>query len=201
MDHINLQSDTAPKIGMWLFLFTEMLFFGALFLLYSVYRTNYSIDFHSASSELNITIGTFNTIILLTSSLFMALSISAIQKQYKKLSIIFLILTIFLGMLFLVNKYFEWSEKIHHYIYPGSIELLKQNKGVILFYGLYYTITGIHGLHVLIGVVLLSVMLILIIKEKIPTAKSFIKLENSGLYWHLVDIIWIFIFPLFYLIV
>lgn len=200
MDHINLQTDTASKIGMWLFLFTEMLFFGALFLLYSVYRTNYSIDFHSVSSELNITIGTFNTIILLTSSLFMALSISAIQKQHKKLSMIFLVLTIFLGILFLANKYFEWSEKIHHGFYPGSIELLKQNKGSIIFYGLYYTITGIHGLHVLIGVVLLSVMLILIIKEKIPTAKNFIKLENSGLYWHLVDVIWIFIFPLFYLI-
>jgi cytochrome c oxidase subunit 3 len=248
------QSDyTSAKTGMWLFLFTEILLFSGMFLLYSAYRAKYPQDFHNASRELNTIIGTFNTIILLTSSLTMALSISAIQKGNKKWSTIFLILTILLGVAFLVNKYMEWSAKIHHGIYPDSSELLEYNKGEILFFGLYFAMTGLHGLHVIVGIVLLSVMLFFVlkrpytefslerprleqfegsrlaiydekgmtlwesdmvddavkkiivtfkhfpIKEKI-NKEDFVVLENSGLYWHLIDIIWIFLFPLFYLI-
>lgn len=187
------------KLGMWLFLFTEILFFCGLFLLYSAYRNKYASEFHSASGELNIFFGTLNTILLLTSSLTMALSISAIQKGNKKLCALLIIATLILGAGFLGNKYFEWGEKIHHNLYPNSAGLLQRERGEIIFFGLYFTMTGIHGLHVLIGVIFLIFMLLWVKKDKI-NSYDFAKLENFGLYWHFVDIIWIYLFPLFYLI-
>jgi cytochrome c oxidase subunit 3 len=187
------------KIGMWLFLCTELILFCGLFLIYSVYRLKFSSDFHECAKTLDLTMGSANTIILITSSLFMALSILYIQKKDKNLSILFLIFTIILGFLFLFNKYFEWESKITHGIYPNSSALLKKSHGEILFYGLYYAMTGLHGLHIIAGIFILFFMLIFVMKEKINKA-DFIKLENSGLYWHFVDIIWIFLFPLFYLI-
>ena len=190
---------TGSRMGMWLFLFTEMLLFGAMFLLYSVYRVENPHDFHLAASGLHEIMGTLNTFVILTSSFSVALSIVAIQKGNKKLSVIFLTVTIILGLIFLCVKYFEWSAEIGRGIYPGSAELLKRSRGIVLFYGLYYVMTGLHGLHVLVGVVVLTVMLFFVVREKI-NQQDFIKLENAGLYWHLVDIIWIFLFPLFYLI-
>lgn len=190
---------TGAKMGMWLFLVTEVFLFAGSFLLYALYRYKYPIDFHNASRELDLTIGALNTLILLTSSLTMALSISAIQRGNKKLSISSLTLTILLGALFLINKYVEWSAKIGHGIYPDSEILLKHSSGEIIFYGLYFFATGMHGLHVLAGVILLLVMIVLVFRGKIHQS-DYIKLENSGLYWHLVDIIWIYLFPLFYLI-
>lgn len=187
------------KMGMWMFLFTELLLFTGLFLLYSTFRSRFSQEFHTASAELNSAMGTFNTVILLSSSLTMALSISAIKEGKKHLSIMFQRLTIFLGLFFLVNKYFEWSAKIHHGIYPNSPELLQRGKGETIFFGLYYLLTGIHGLHVIAGIILLTVMMVLTKKDRI-NREVFIKLENSGLYWHLVDIIWVYLFPVFYLI-
>ncbi|MDH7604657.1 MAG: cytochrome c oxidase subunit 3 family protein [Melioribacter sp.] len=196
--HVHVDK-VGAKMGMWLFLFTEVLLFGGMFLAYAVYRYQYSEQFHIAAMELNTTIGTINTIILLTSSLTMALSIAFIERNQKSLSIIFLSLTIFLALVFLVNKYFEWSAKFEHGIYPRSEELLNRPSGQILFFGLYYVMTGLHALHVIIGIIVLSFMLIFLLKNKI-TSENYNKLENSGLYWHLVDLIWIFLFPLFYLI-
>lgn len=193
------RDDEGAKIGMWLFLFTEVLLFGGMFLVYAVYRFQNPSQFHLAAMQLNTTVGTINTIILLTSSLTVALSITAIQKNNKFLSLVFLAITDLLALMFMINKYFEWSAKISHGIYPGSEELLSKQNGEILFFGLYYVMTGLHGLHVIIGVVLLTIMLVLIYKNKI-TSDNYVKLENSGLYWHLVDLIWIFLFPLFYLI-
>lgn len=190
---------TGAKLGMWLFLLTEILLFGGMFILYAAYRYRHPAEFHQAAEELNRIIGALNTLILLTSSLTMALSISAIQKGHRKLSTYFLIATILFGFLFLVNKYIEWSGKFQHGIYPNSPELLARSQGEILFYGLYYAMTGFHGLHVLAGILLLNVMLYLVMTGTIRKG-DFILLENSGLYWHLVDIIWIFLFPLFYLI-
>jgi cytochrome c oxidase subunit 3 len=129
----------------------------------------------------------------------MALSIFYIQKGDRTYAVFFLLATLILGFLFLGIKYVEWTAKIGHGLYPNSSRLLTRGKGDILFYGLYYSMTGLHGLHVLIGLVVLSVMLVLVLKGKI-NEHHFIPLENSGLYWHLVDIIWIFLFPLFYLI-
>ncbi len=193
------RDDVGAKMGMWLFLFTELLLFGGMFLIYAVYRFQYPEQFHFAGMELNTTIGTINTIILLTSSLTVALSITALQKGNKFLSIIMLTITIGFALFFMVNKYFEWSAKVSHGIYPGSEEMLNKQNGEILFFGLYYVMTGLHGLHVLIGIVLLTFILVMIIKDKIIST-DLVKLENSGLYWHLVDLIWIFLFPLFYLI-
>jgi cytochrome c oxidase subunit 3 len=190
---------TSAKLGMWLFILSELLLFGGLFILYSVYRYKSPVDFHHASRELEVLLGTFNTIILLTSSLSMAASVSALQKGKRKLSMILLMATVALGLLFLVNKGFEWTTKIEHGIYPNSPTLLARTKGEILFYGLYYVMTGLHGLHALVGVCVLGGMLRLIAKDRINQT-HFIALENAGLYWHLVDIIWIFLYPLFYLI-
>lgn len=193
------RDDVASKMGMWLFLITELLLFGGLFLVYAVYRFTFPEQYSLAAMELNTTVGALNTVILLTSSLTVVLSITALQKKNKFLSIIFLAMTLIFALEFIVNKYFEWAAKISHGIYPGSEELLSRSNGEIIFFGLYYTMTGIHVLHVIIGMILLFIMMILIIKNKI-TSDNLISLENSGLYWHLVDLIWIFLFPLFYLI-
>lgn len=187
------------RLGMWLFLFTELLLFGGMFLIYGAYRYMNSDAFHLAAHELNSIIGTFNTVILLTSSLTVALSISALQRGNRNLSIIFLAATIAFAFWFLTNKYFEWSHEIHKGIYPGSETLQNRSNGEILFFGLYYVMTGVHGLHVIIGIVVLAFMLAFILRNKI-TPEETIKLEVAGLYWHLVDIIWIFLFPLFYLL-
>lgn len=186
------------KLGMWLFLFTEILLFGGLFLLYSAYRARYPIEFHEAGQHLNVAIGVANTLILLTSSLTVAISISAIQKGNRRLCSLCLGATILLGCAFLVNKYIEWSGEIGRGVYPNSPLLLQRPHGDQIFFGLYYSMTGLHGLHVIAGIILLAVMFALVIRRKI-TAASFNKLENSGLYWHLVDVIWIFLLPLFYL--
>lgn len=198
VEHVH-RDDIGARMGMWLFLFTELILFGGMFILYSVYRYKYPADFHLAAKELNTIVGTFNTAILLTSSLTMALSITAIQRKQKSLSMFFQFITIVLALGFMVNKFFEWSAKFHHGIYPGSETLLSKPSGEIVFFGLYYVMTGLHGLHVIIGVVLISVMMRFTSKGIINN-DSYVKLESAGLYWHLVDIIWIFLFPLFYLI-
>jgi cytochrome c oxidase subunit 3 len=186
------------KLGMWLFLFTEILLFGGLFILYSAYRSRYPNEFHQGGQDLNAFIGVANTFILLTSSLTMALSIAAIQKGNRKLSIGCLGCTIVFGAVFLINKYIEWSGEISRGLYPNSPELLQEPHGKQIFFGLYYSMTGLHGLHVMAGIILLSVMLGFLIRRRI-SSENFNRLENSGLYWHLVDVIWIFLLPLFYL--
>ncbi len=193
------RDDEASKTGMWLFLFTEMLLFAGLFVVYSVYRFRNPTAFHLAAHELSVAIGTINTIILLVSSATIAMSITAIQKKSKKLAIILIIITILLGFSFLVNKYFEWGHHIKDHIYPGSAVLALRGQGDVLFYGLYYFMTGLHALHIIVGMVFIAVIARLIIKDKIDYS-NYVLLENSGLYWHLVDLIWIFLFPLFYLI-
>jgi cytochrome c oxidase subunit 3 len=186
------------KLGMWLFLFTEILLFGGLFILYSAYRSRYPMEFHEGGQHLNVVIGVGNTLILLTSSLTVALSITAIQKGNRKLSALCLSATIILGAAFLVNKYIEWSGEIRRGLYPNSPLLAERPKGEQIFFGLYYSMTGLHGLHVLAGIIVLSIMLLFLVRGKISNT-DFNKLENGGLYWHLVDVIWIFLLPLFYL--
>lgn len=191
--------DLTSKTGMWFFLFTEMLLFGGLFIVYTVYRFRNPVAFHQAASELNVVIGTINTIILLISSSTIAMSITALQKRNKKLSVTLLFVTVLLGFAFLVNKYFEWGEHIRGHIYPGSADLALRGHGDVLFYGLYFFMTGLHALHIIVGMVFILVVTVSVIREK-TNPESYVLLENSGLYWHLVDLIWIFLFPLFYLI-
>jgi cytochrome c oxidase subunit 3 len=190
---------TGAKIGMWLFLLSEILLFAGMFILYSAYRYRYASDFHQAAKEMEVVLGTVNTLLLQTSALTMTLSVLAIQKGNRKLSIYLLIGTMALGFFFLGIKGSEWLAKISHGIYPNSPALLARTKGEILFFSLYYAMTGLHGLHVFVGICVLSVMLIFLLRGKIHRSR-FVPLENSGLYWHLVDIIWIFLYPLFYLI-
>jgi cytochrome c oxidase subunit 3 len=187
------------KLGMWIFLFTEMLLFSGLFLLYSAYRSRYSGDFHIAAAGMDKVIGTLNTVVLLTSSLTMVYAISSIKSGKKKISLVFQLLTVALGLLFLFNKFIEWSAKFRHGIYPGSHELLEKAKGEVIYYGLYFFMTGLHGLHVLAGIILIAITCVLTSKGRISSDR-FIVLENTGLYWHFVDIVWVYLFPLFYLI-
>jgi cytochrome c oxidase subunit 3 len=199
MSHHGHTDNEAGKLGMWIFLFTELFLFGGLFLVYAVFRAKYSADFHTAAEELNTFIGTLNTIVLLVSSMTVAMSITAIQKGNKNLALLLVLITILLAALFMVNKYFEWSHKFHFKIIPGSEVLRNMERGELLFFGLYYMMTGLHALHVLVGMVLLSIN-IFKIKAGSVNSTQYLLLENSGLYWHLVDLIWIFLFPLLYLI-
>ena len=199
---------TGARIGMWLFLFTEILLFGGLFLLYAVYRSKFPDDFHFSAVELDTFMGAINTAILLTSSLTMVLAVAGLERKNRKIVSLFLGVTLLLGFIFLINKYFEWSAKFSHGLYPGSEALEFRTAGENMFYALYYLMTGLHGLHIVIGIVILSIMLFLVSKKTGKTGVAAeeeleglqIKVENSGLYWHLVDVIWIFLFPLFYLI-
>lgn len=187
------------KLGMWLFIYTEIMLFGGLFVLYAAYYTRYTADFIQGGKSLDLFMGAFNTIILLTSSFTVAASITAVRRQKKKIALGMVFTSIIFGLLFLVNKYFEWGHKFEIGIYPGSPALEQAGHGENIFYGLYYVITGLHGLHIVIGMTLLAVSFYFIASNRIH-AERYAVLENSGLYWHLVDLIWIFIFPLFYLI-
>lgn len=187
------------KLGMWLFLFTELLLFGGLFILYGVYLNRYPEAFVAGGEQLNVLFGGGNTVVLLTSSLTVAAGISALQKGNKKLCIVMLWVTIGSALLFLVNKFFEWSAKISHGIYPGSAHLTEMPPGESVFFGLYYITTGLHGIHVLLGAAILTWVTTLVRSDKVNQG-DFVTLENAGLYWHLVDLVWIFIFPLYYLI-
>lgn len=201
VSHAHHSDYVGAKIGMWLFLFTEVLLFGGLFILYSVYRARYALDFHLAASELDTFVGTINTLFLLTSSLTVVLALEAHHRGSRRVSMGMLSATILFGLGFMVNKYFEWSAKFHHGLYPGSEELMSHSSGEVVFFNLYYAMTGLHGLHVLVGMAVLGGVLYFIAKEPdTSNQRTFIKLENSALYWHLVDVIWIFLFPLFYLI-
>jgi cytochrome c oxidase subunit 3 len=193
------RDDVGSRLGMWLFLFTELILFGGLFIVYAVYRFKHPAEFRLAALELNTLVGTVNTIILLTSSLTVALAITAIQKGKREFSMLLVGMTLILALAFLVNKYFEWAHKFEVGIYPNSPELQKLPAGEGLYFGLYFVMTGLHALHVIIGMAVLAVMLWYIARQRI-TSTNFVRLEAGGLYWHLVDIIWIFLFPLFYLI-
>ena len=187
------------KLGMWLFLFTELFLFGGLFLVYAVLRKDYAHDFHLGALDLNAFIGTANTVILLVSSMTVAMSLTAIQTNRPKRAYNLILITVILALLFLGNKYLEGGHKIRLDIYPGSALMQNLPHGEIMFFGLYYAMTGLHALHVIIGAVLL-----LYIMHQIKTGKinqeHFLLQENGALYWHLVDLIWIFLFPLLYLV-
>jgi len=196
-DHYDAE---ASKIGMWLFIFTELLLFGILFIIYAVYRYLNHDAFHLAAEELDTFIGTVNTIILLISSMTIAMATTALRKKNKMLTLALAGITLVLGVVFLVNKYFEWGAKFEHGIFPGSEYLTEMlSQGEILFFGLYFIMTGLHALHIVIGLVLIAVVMWKVYNGKVHAERAAL-LDNSGLYWHLVDIIWIFLFPLFYLI-
>ena len=181
------RDDYASRLGMWLFLVTEMVLFGGLFIAYSYMRHKYPVEFHHGGAELNATLGVINTLVLLTSSLTVVLAIVAIQRAEKSRALTFLII-----------KSFEWSAKFHHGLYPNSHHLATLPPGEQVFFGLYFTMTGLHGLHVIAGLAVLGVITWWVATDRVRQDRH-IHLENGGLYWHLVDVIWIFLLPLFYL--
>jgi cytochrome c oxidase subunit III len=193
------RDDMSSKMGMWLFLFTELLLFGGLFLVYMVYRFMYHEEFLHASYNLNVWFGGVNTIVLLTSSMTVAMSITAMQKGDIKLSRTLLWLTIVAAGIFLVIKSIEWAAKFEHGLFPGMEHYSSLPNGDRLFFFLYFFMTGLHALHVIVGAIILLFVIRGIGKQQVRQDK-YMFLENGGLYWHLVDLIWIYLFPLFYLI-
>lgn len=198
-EHVHYDAE-ASKIGMWLFIFTELLLFGGLFIIYSVYRFMNPEAFHLAANELNTTIGALNTVLLLISSMTIAMSTTTLQLKKKGATLGLLVITCVIGVVFLINKYFEWGVKFDHGIWPGSEHLLNDfSQGEILFFGLYFVMTGLHALHIIIGLIIIVIAAFRVQKGTVHENRPSL-LENAGLYWHLVDLIWIFLFPLFYLI-
>jgi len=196
--HHEHRDDVGARMGMWIFIFTELLLFTGLFLVYAVARSRYPEDFLIAGYQLDVFIGTLNTVVLLISSATVAMSITAVRKENKKLALQLLGVTLLCAFIFLINKYFEWGHKFELGIYPGSDLVLTLQRGQLLFFGLYFFMTGLHALHIIIGIVLLLIVTVKVNNGTI-NSDTFVFMENGALYWHLVDFIWIFLFPLLYL--
>jgi cytochrome c oxidase subunit 3 len=195
------QQKEASTLGMWVFLITEILFFGGLFATYLVYRHWYPDAFTAGSREMIVWAGTTNTAVLITSSLTMALAVHAAQTGERRLLIIFLMITMALGCVFLGIKAFEYySEYVEHHV-PGVNFQFEPEYFLHaqIFFSLYFVMTGLHALHMIIGLGIMSVMLWWAWRGVI-TPEYYNPIEVSGLYWHFVDIVWIFLFPLLYLI-
>jgi cytochrome c oxidase subunit III len=196
------QQKDASTLGMWVFLITEIMFFGGMFLAYSVYRDFYPHPFAVASTSLNAIIGATNTAVLLCSSFTMVLAVRAAQLGRRNAIILFLVLTLILGLAFLGIKGYEWTEKFHEHHVPGPsfhLEGVEAQGPAQLFFSLYFAMTGLHALHMVVGVSILTWLLIETFRGKF-TAQYMTPVDIAGLYWHFVDIIWIFLFPLLYLI-
>ena len=194
------QQETAT-LGMWAFLITEILFFGGLFTAYTIYRMKYPAAFQEGSLTLSLYLGGFNTAVLIGSSLTMALAVHSAQLGRRNALILFLTLTLVLGSIFLGVKVVEYADKFHHHHVPGAdFEWEGTDRGPAqLYFGLYFAMTGMHALHMVIGAAVLVVLIVLAVKNRFG-AGYFTPIENFGLYWHFVDIVWIFLFPLLYLI-
>lgn len=194
------QQRDASRLGMWTFLATEVLFFGGLFLAYVVYRAGYPEIFGEAGRRLNLVLGTLNTVVLLTSSLTVALAVHAGGEQRRKRMIYLMLATMALGLLFLCIKGIEYYIDYEEHLIPGLNFAWEGNDAARaqLFFTLYFIMTGLHALHMIIGISVLGVMTYLATRgwydrEPMPV-------ELFGLYWHFVDVVWIFLFPLLYLI-
>jgi cytochrome c oxidase subunit 3 len=204
-DNMEQQRD-AGSFGMWVFLLTEIMFFGGAFTAYIIYRAKYGDYFATASHELDVKLGGLNTVVLIASSLTMALGVYYSQTGKRKLQVIYLIITMIFGTTFLVVKYFEYKEKYDHHHIPGisfHIEGEEQNpelrQKAQIFFTMYFALTGLHACHMIVGIGILAVLTWMAYKGRF-TPEWHAPMEISGLYWHFVDIVWIFLFPLLYLI-
>jgi cytochrome c oxidase subunit 3 len=195
------QQASAAKLGMWFFLLTEMLLFGGLFAAYSIFRSWNPDMFFEAHKQLNVQLGMINTIVLITSSVTMALAIRSTQLGNKQLTIRFLAVTLLLAAVFLVIKYFEYEHKFHLGQLPGKYYTFTGLQGTNphIFFSIYFMMTGLHGIHVIGGMGVIGWMLYRTAQNQF-SIEYYTPLELTGLYWHLVDLIWIFLFPLLYLI-
>jgi cytochrome c oxidase subunit 3 len=195
------QQQDASRMGMWIFLLTEILLFGGLFGAYSIYRAWNPDIFYHAHQFLSVKLGTLNTFILIASSVTMALSIRALQVSNRRHAILYLVSTLVLATGFLVVKYFEYSHKFHLGQLPGKYYTFTGIEGTNphLFFSIYFTMTGLHGLHVIAGMVVIAWMLRRTMRGDF-SSEYYTPVEVTGLYWHLVDLVWIFLFPLLYLV-
>ena len=196
------QQQHAATFGMWVFLVTEVLFFGGLFMAYVLYRTWYPEMFVHASSQLDIKLGAINTIVLIGSSLTMALAVHAAQTGNRRAIVWFLVLTMILGAVFLGIKVIEYAQKFEHHLVPGPYFQFPAEWGGAtgqLYFSLYFAMTGLHALHMIIGMGIMTVITIMAVKNRF-SPEWYTPVEITGLYWHFVDIVWIFLFPLLYLI-
>jgi cytochrome c oxidase subunit 3 len=206
------QQREAGTLGMWVFLVTEIMFFGGMFLAYTLYRTMYPLEFASASNHLSLPLGAINTAVLIFSSFTMALAVYSAQTGKRRAQVVCLVLTILLGLTFLGIKAVEYYDKYRDKLIPGrlfpsrpfdpqGVHLLPgaNPRHVEMFYWIYFAMTGMHAIHMIIGVGVLSVILYFAARGRYgPEYHN--PVEVSGLYWHFVDIIWIFLFPLLYLL-
>jgi cytochrome c oxidase subunit 3 len=195
------QQRESATLGMWLFLATEILFFGGLFFAYTLYRWSFPDSFHAGSASLDIRLGAFNTAVLIASSLTMALAVRGAQLGNHRLTAALLAATIALGCVFLAVKAFEYHEKFVEHHVPGP-SFHFEGPGAAhapMFFVIYFFMTGLHALHMIVGVGLLGTMIPRALRgDYTPDNYNFV--EGAGLYWHFVDLVWIFLFPLLYLV-
>jgi len=210
------QQNEAYIVGMWSFLVSEVMFFGALFFIYTLYRWNYQVDFYVAHEHLNVPMGATNTTVLLFSSFTMVMAVQSAQLKQRRLVMGYLAVTVLCACTFLVIKYFEYMSKFADHLYPGAgfandpVKAFGQhaieNGHVVvnmnhaqLFYALYFGMTGLHAVHVIVGIGIILALIRLWFNNANSVIHDYIPTEMVGLYWHFVDIVWIFLFPLFYL--
>jgi len=195
------QQKEASTLGMWVFLLTEVLFFGGLFMAYLLYRTWYFEAFAEASRTIAIAPGAINTAVLIGSSLTMALGVRAAQTNQRTATVRWLIATIFLGLVFLGVKVYEYADKFEHHHVPGA-NFISESPWAAqeqIFFSLYFTMTGLHALHMIVGVAIMSVITWMAAKGRFDE-HYYTPVEMAGLYWHFVDLVWIYLFPLLYLV-
>lgn len=205
------QQKNTASLGMWLFLVTEIMFFGGLFCAYLIYRLMHFNAFAAASQQLDIKWGAFNTAVLLVSSVTVVLAVRAAQIGSRKQLVGYLVVTVLLGLTFLGVKAIEYKEKFEKHHVPGPTfaftdkfddngkEIPVNPKEAELFFSLYFDMTGMHALHMIIGVGMFTILTWMAWKGRY-TADYYTPIENAGLYWHFVDVVWIYLFPLLYLI-
>lgn len=193
------QQHEADKLGMWAFLLSELLLFGGLFLGYAVYRSLYPQAWAEGSYHNSLLYGTINTAILLISSLTVALAVHAAEEEKWKVVSRFLNATILLGLVFLSIKFYEYYLHYHHQVVPGIRFHLSGPHAlqVALFFVFYFAMTGLHAVHMIIGIGIMATLAVLIRAGK---GRKYMNIEIAGLYWHLIDIIWVFLYPFFYLV-
>ena len=196
------QQHESAKLGVWLFLVTEVLLFGGLFCFYAIYRAWHPEMFIEVHKYLDVKLGAINTLVLIFSSVTVALAIRSIQLNKQKSTALFLTITILCACVFLVIKYFEYSHKFHDGLLPGKFFTnthLLNTENPHIFFSIYFAMTGLHGIHVLGGMAFLGWVLLKTLNGTY-SSEYYTPIEMGGLYWHLVDLIWIYLFPLLYLI-
>jgi len=190
----------AARLGMWAFLGSELLLFAGLLTLYACYRVMYPIDFAAAIEHNSVAIGTANTLVLITSSLTVALSLHAVRLGHQRAAGGLLVFSVACGLLFLSLKGLEYRQHFHEGIYPGASYHLEElpGSGARAFFTLYFLLTGLHALHVIAGMIILAWLAAGAFRHSY-SPERFIHVELGGLYWHLVDVVWIFLWPMLYL--